>query len=116
MIAMPSLSLSSPLGFVMSSAVRANWRLRCSFKFDSKRQPPHWKHFLYMCMHLKTGAMVGTPNPYIPAHKKYHAAAWLETVGKPGRPFRSTASNPTRLSTPAHLIVPPMQKDQETGP
>ena len=43
---MPSLSLSSPLGLVMWSAVRASWRLCCSAKFDPQLGPPNWKQFL----------------------------------------------------------------------
>ena len=43
---MPALSLSSPLGLVMWSAVRAKWRMRCSHKFDPQPCPPHWNHFL----------------------------------------------------------------------
>ena len=50
LLSMPSLSLSSPLGLVLWSAVRTSWRLRCALKFDPQPQPPHWKHFLRLWM------------------------------------------------------------------
>ena len=43
---MPALSLSSPLGLVMWSTVHANWRMRCSHKFNPRPSPPHRNHFV----------------------------------------------------------------------
>ena len=62
---MPALSLSSPLGLVMWSAVRAHWRLRCSHKFNPKPSPPHWNHFLRLWINTMEPWMEH-PSPTLP--------------------------------------------------
>ena len=40
------LSVTTPLGLVYRSAVRASWAVRCKHKFLELTAPPSWSHFL----------------------------------------------------------------------
>ena len=42
----PVLSVTTPLGLVYWSAVRASWAVRCKHKFLQLTSPPSWSHFL----------------------------------------------------------------------
>ena len=65
LLSMPALSLSSPLGLVMWSAMCANWRIRCSHKFDPQPSPPHWSHFLRIWINTLEPWM-DQPTPTLP--------------------------------------------------
>ena len=42
----PVLSVTTPLGLVYWSAVKASWAVRCKHKFLQLTAPPFWSHFL----------------------------------------------------------------------
>ena len=41
----PVLSVTTPLGLVYWSAIRASWAVRCKHKFLQLASPPSWSHF-----------------------------------------------------------------------
>ena len=109
LLTMPSLSLSSPLGLVMWSAVRASWRLRCSFKFDPRPHPPHWKHFLNMWI-IGLEPWLEHPTRTLPHSETTMLLHGLKQLEGP-----EALLDHSRAMTPANPAVPPTEKAQKTG-
>ena len=111
---MPALSLSSPLGLVMWSAVCANWRMRCSHKFDPRPNFPHWNHFLRLWINTLEPWM-DHPTPTVPHTKVKMLLHGLGQLDGPDGLLDHSRANLLGSHPPPTLHYPARKRSRKQG-
>ena len=114
LLSMPTLSLSSPLGLVLWSPVRASWCLRCALKFDPQPQPPHWKHFLRLWM-ATLEPWLEHPTPTLPHSEVMMLLHGLQQLDGPDGVLDHPRANQPGSRPPPALHYPSRKKSRKQG-